>query len=81
MVTKVFVYFLIYPDLCRALEANCEAWQRVCDRYNLINFRPYSSVLPDPDRGDILVYSKEAITRFIEQIRREAEEGRKGEVR
>ena len=74
--TRVFVYFLIYPDLCRALEAeaNCEAWQRVCDRYNLINFLPYSSVLPDPYRGDILIYDEESAARFIERIRREAAE-------
>jgi len=74
--TCVFVYFLIYPDLCRALEAeaNCEAWQRVCDRYILIYYIPGAPVQPDRHRDDILIYDEESAAQFIERIRREAAE-------
>jgi len=75
MMTRVFVYALIYPHFCGALEANLEAWQRVCDRYNLIYFLPDAPVRPDPRMGDVLIYDEESAARFIDRIRREAEEG------
>jgi len=73
--TRVFVYTLIFFNLIQELKANYEAWERVCDRYELIFHFPDDPVQPDPHRGDILIHDEESAARFIDRIRREAAEG------
>jgi len=81
MVTRVFVYDLIFPHLLQRLLKVMKDWGKVSDKYFIIQFIRDDPVQPEIQRDDILIDDEESAARFIDRIRREAEEWRRGEVR
>ena len=75
MVTRVFVYDLIFPHLLQRLIKALEDWGKVSDKYFIIQITRDDPVQPDIHRDDILIHDQESAAQFIERIRREAAEG------